>query len=251
MARYFLEVGYKGTNYAGFQVQENANTIQHEVERALQTFFRIKIHLTGSSRTDAGVHALQNFFHFDADFQQQNLTKAVYHLNAILPPDIVIRAIFRVKNTAHSRFDAVSRTYRYTFYQNKNPFLYEQAWFVPYEIDLVKLNEAAAMVLSCTNFKNFSKKNTQVFTYNCTILQSEWIAEQDFVSYTVTGNRFLRGMVRGLVATMLLVARKKLDINTFKKILDGDDNSSKANFSAPANGLCLQKVAFNTGLLLE
>src|SRR4051812_26048720 len=125
MARYFIEVAYKGTAYAGFQVQQNANTIQAEVEKALHTYLRLAIVLTGSSRTDAGVHASQNYFQFDTDMQldEKACDKAVYHLNAILPPDISVRSIRAVAETAHCRFDAVSRSYIYTIYQFKDPFL--------------------------------------------------------------------------------------------------------------------------------
>src|SRR5687768_9242241 len=116
MARYFLEVSYKGTGYAGFQVQKNANTIQAEVERALEIYYKQGFELTGSSRTDAGVHALQNFFHFDSTEQLPLLDKDVYHLNAILPATIVIKGIRQVKDDAHARFDAVSRQYEYRIY---------------------------------------------------------------------------------------------------------------------------------------
>src|SRR5665213_515392 len=122
--RYFIETSYKGTAYSGFQAQKNANTIQAEIEKVLSIFFKQDFHLTGSSRTDAGVHALQNFFHFDSDHplindveERENTTenfqleKPVYHLNAILPKDIVVKKIFRVSENAHCRFDAVSREY--------------------------------------------------------------------------------------------------------------------------------------------
>ena len=108
MPRYFIEVSYKGTNYSGFQKQQNANSVQAELEKALDIFYRQKFELTGSSRTDAGVHALQNFFHFDSDTV---LEDGSYNLNAILPADIVCKRIFVVADNAHCRFDAISRQY--------------------------------------------------------------------------------------------------------------------------------------------
>src|ERR1700730_5802852 len=110
MMRYFLEVAYKGTYYSGFQVQENAKTIQSEVENALEVFFRTKMSLTGSSRTDAGVHALQNFFHFD--YEEEISDKVLYNINSILPEDIVIKSVFPFPirpdgSLPHSRFDAI------------------------------------------------------------------------------------------------------------------------------------------------
>src|SRR5687767_1623393 len=118
MPRYFIEVSYTGSNYSGFQSQENANTIQAEVERTLLTLKREPVILTGSSRTDSGVHALQNFFHFDSAIpveSWQGITgesQLVYKLNAILPPDIAVKKIIPVHDTAHCRFDAVSREYK-------------------------------------------------------------------------------------------------------------------------------------------
>src|SRR5436853_3547527 len=122
MPRYFIEVCYRGTSYAGFQVQQNANTIQAETEKAFNIYFRSVFSLTGSSRTDAGVHALQNFFHFDSEhtFDKEALKKAVYHLNALLPGDIALKEIREVAPDAHCRFDAVSREYHYTIYNYKD-----------------------------------------------------------------------------------------------------------------------------------
>src|SRR5215467_8928364 len=110
MPRYFLEVSYKGTNYSGFQIQQNANSIQGEIEKTFQVLQKVKIGLTGSSRTDAGVHALQNFFHFDFDGEIN--PHFLYRMNAILPEDIVVKKLIPVKPGAHCRFDATSREYK-------------------------------------------------------------------------------------------------------------------------------------------
>jgi tRNA pseudouridine38-40 synthase len=116
-----MEVAYLGTHYSGFQVQQNANTIQAEIQHALNIFYRKDFGLTGSSRTDAGVHALQNFFHFDCDLiiDKANL----YGLNALLNNDIVIKNIFKVQPDAHCRFDAISRTYHYHIHRKKKSIL--------------------------------------------------------------------------------------------------------------------------------
>ena len=245
MARYFIEVAYKGTAYAGFQVQDNANTIQAEVENALQTFFRIPISFTGSSRTDAGVHAFQNFFHFDMalTIEVASEIKAIYHLNAILPLDIVIKNIRKVADAAHCRFDATFRSYTYSIYSHKNPFLFDSAYYYPYPLNLEALQQAAALLLTHTEYQSFAKKNIQVFTYNCQISKSSWYLKDDVLTYNVTGNRFLRGMVRGLVGTMLLVGKGKYSVADFKAILKQND-SSKTDFSAPAKGLVLKAVGF-------
>ncbi|HBB57564.1 MAG TPA: tRNA pseudouridine(38-40) synthase TruA, partial [Chitinophagaceae bacterium] len=141
MARYFLEVAYRGTAYSGFQSQENANTIQQEVEQAFRTLQRDAVVLTGSSRTDTGVHALQNFFHFD--FESPLHPQFVYKINAILPSDIVVRSVKQVADDAHCRFDASSRVYEYFIYRSKDPFLEDRAWYFPYTLNREALQEAA------------------------------------------------------------------------------------------------------------
>ena len=173
MPRYFIEVSYKGGSYSGFQVQENANTIQAEIEKCLQIFYKKSFSLTGSSRTDAGVHAFQNYFH--VDYESELDVAGIYHLNAILPRDIVIKNIFKVAAESHCRFDAISRTYRYSIYQTKNPFLQDLAYFFPYKIDLKLMQEAALSILNYSDFTSFSKQNTQVNNFICNIHDSSWM----------------------------------------------------------------------------
>lgn len=243
-SRYFIEVAYWGKAYSGFQVQHNANTVQAEVEKALQIFFRRRFELTGSSRTDAGVNAQQNFFHFeDAENLGAVFSSAVYHLNAILPSDIMIADIKEVENNFHCRFDAKSRSYEYVLYNRKDPFLTERGYYYPYPMDLSLLQAAAAAVAQNTDFKAFSKKNTQVHHYECKIYRSEWVEEGHVLRYRVTGNRFLRGMVRGLVGTMLRVGSGKMGLDAFGEVLKSGD-MTQVDFSVPAHGLTLMKVKY-------
>lgn len=263
MPRYFLEVSYKGTNYAGFQAQLNAVTIQSEVEKAFDIFLgknsvtsregqqdslplegrsgRRVVQLTGSSRTDAGVHALQNFFHFDwhEDFKPD----WIYNLNAILPADIVVKSVTGVGKDAHCRFQALSRLYNYQIYNCKNPFLKDTAYFYPYPLDVDKMNEAALLIKSYTDFTSFSKRNTQVKTFNCNISESYWIQKEGLLVYEVRANRFLRGMVRALTATMLKLGRGKISLEEFISIIEAKD-CTKAFFDTPAHGLFLMEVAY-------
>ncbi len=244
MSRYFIEVSYKGTLYAGFQSQQNAIAIQDELERAMAVFFRRSCQLTGSSRTDAGVHALQNFFHVDMDFTEEpDWQKVAYHLNAILPADIVVKRIFPVEADSHCRFDARHRTYEYSIYSRKDPFMQDRAFYYPYELDMSLLQEAAGIVKANTDFESFSKRNSQVFTYQCTIFESTWQRRGNMLVYRVSGNRFLRGMVRGLVGTMLKVGRKKITVNDFEGIM-ATHNPALVDFSVPPQGLMLVEVAY-------
>lgn len=245
MPRYFLEVAYVGTNYSGFQIQQNAVTIQQKIEEALTIFFKQTIPLTGSSRTDAGVHAKQNFFHFD--FLENINSKVLYNINSILPNDIAVKNIFNVPPEAHCRFNAISRTYNYYIYKNKNPFLNNRAWYYPYPINIQLLNEAATTILTYNNFEAFSKQNTQVNNFICNIQQSFWQQESETLMYHIQANRFLRGMVRALVATMLMIGRNQITIHQFKEIIESQ-NASNTNFSSPAHGLYLEKVEYPENL---
>ena len=155
MPRYFLEVSYKGTNYSGFQSQKNANSIQEEVEKAFAILHKEKVTLTGASRTDAGVHAIQNFFHFD--FEQQLNPQLVYKLNAILPRDIVLKGVTPVSVEAHSRFDAISREYKYFIYQQKNPFLSDRAFYYPYKIEYGEITGGSGSIKGIPGFYFFFK----------------------------------------------------------------------------------------------
>lgn len=241
MSRYFFEVAYKGTTYIGFQAQPNGHSIQSQLEDAFYTFYKETLALTCSSRTDAGVHAHQNFFHADIGLDIEK--KHIYNLNAILPQDILLKNVYKVPPEFHSRFDARSRLYKYYVCGQKNPFRIETAWNYPYPLNLNSLKQAAVILFKHNDYTSFSKKNTQVKTFNCSIIFSDWCYEEGLLVYTVQANRFLRGMVRALVATMLLVGRNKLSLTEFEEIIAFKDRC-KAKFDAPPTGLFLVNVNF-------
>jgi|SRR5688572_1836850 len=239
--RYFLEVSYMGTNYSGFQSQKNANTIQAEIQKALKIILREGIELTGSSRTDAGVHARQNYFHFD--IKSELSSQLLYNLNALLPGDIAVKNLLKVNDEDHCRFDAISREYKYFIYKKKNPFLVDRAFYFPYTLDLDSMQNAAGIIKEYSDFTSFSKRNTQVKSFVCEIKESKWLIEEEGFVYRVRANRFLRGMVRALTATMLKVGRGKIDLGAFRNIIEAKD-CSLANFAVPAHGLFLIDVSF-------
>jgi tRNA pseudouridine38-40 synthase len=251
MARFFIEVGYNGTDLCGFQIQDGQETVQSVVSAALQTLIKEPIALTGSSRTDAGVHAKQNFFHFDTE---QTITpKHIYSLNAILPPTVVIHHIYAVAPQAHARFDALSRTYTYTVTTKKDPFLIDKAWHFPFPVLLETLQAMALELINHQDFEAFSKKNAGNKTNVCAIEISNWqTISPSIYTYTVKSNRFLRGMVRGLVGTMLRIARqspsKEVAVEAFKSVILSKD-PSLCDFSTPAKGLVLETVAYPIGSL--
>lgn len=239
MARYFLEVAYKGTAYSGFQIQENARTVQDVVQKAFGVLHRRPVTLTGSSRTDAGVHALQNFFHFD--FEDAVHPHFIYKMNAILPDDIVVKKILSVPANAHCRFDAVSREYEYRIYRQKNPFLKDRAYYYPYRLNNGLLMEAANLVRQQTNFFAFAKTNTLVKNFDCTVYECEWTERKELLIFRIVANRFLRGMVRLLTATQLQVGRGKLSMDELAELFK---TGKKYGRSVPAVGLFLKGVHY-------
>ncbi|WP_343699825.1 tRNA pseudouridine(38-40) synthase TruA [Chitinophaga sp.] len=244
MARYFLEVAYMGERYSGFQVQENAHTVQAEIDRAASLLMRVPVVTTGSSRTDAGVHARQNFLHFDLELPLH--PQFVYKMNAILPPDIVLKGVYPVGEAVHSRFAATSRAYEYTLYTFKDPFMRDRGYYFPYRMNMDDLHAAAEIVKEYRDFSTFSKRNTQVKTFNCTIEHSRWTEGDGRIVYNVSANRFLRGMVRGLVGTMLRVGRGKLTLAEFRAVIESKD-CRQADFAVPPQGLCLMQVKYPEG----
>ncbi len=250
MPRYFIEVFYKGTNYSGFQTQKNANSIQDEIEKAFLILQKEKVLLTGSSRTDTGVHALQNFFHFDSILPlhlwsgvEGEVAKFIYKINAVLPEDIVVRNIITVPPGAHCRFDALSREYKYFIYQKKQPFLKDRAYYFPYKIGIDKMQQAAEIIKGYNDFTSFSKRNTQVKSFICQVDKSEWILENEQIVYQIKANRFLRGMVRALTATMLKVGRGTISIQEFVSIIEAKD-CTQASFAVPSHGLFLIAIQY-------
>jgi tRNA pseudouridine38-40 synthase len=241
MKRYFIEVSYDGADFGGFQIQQNQQTIQGALEAAMATLYRETISLTGASRTDAGVHALQNFFHFDTAIQVT--AKHIYNLNSILPNSIVVNGIYIVPSEAHSRFDAVKRSYIYKIHNQKSPFLEGRSWYYPFPVNMQALQAAADVLLLYKDFESFSKKNTTVNTFDCTIYNAEWTQEGSLIQFNIDSNRFLRGMIRGLVGTMLQVGRGNINLDRFEEIIRLK-NEQNVDFSTPAHGLYLSNIAY-------
>lgn len=241
MARYFIELSYDGTTFGGFQIQQNKATVQGELEKAMETLYRVPIALTGASRTDAGVHAYQNFLHFDTELAI--LPKHIYNLNAILPNSVVVKGIYQVPNDAHSRFDAIKRAYIYRIHTQKNPFLEGRSWYYPFPINLDLMQEAADSLLDYTDYESFSKKNTTVNTFQCTITKAKWTSIGTEIQFEIHSNRFLRGMIRGLVGTMMQVGRGQISIANWHEIVASKDEQ-RVDFSTPANGLYLSEISY-------
>jgi len=241
--RYFIELSYKGTFYHGWQAQPNSISIQESLNKALTTIFRKTIDVVGAGRTDAGVHAEQLFAHADLNdgFDKNTL---VYKLNSLLPNDIVIHNIIATSDIAHARFDATSRSYEYRIFLGRNPFLLDTTWqLINKKLNVDKMNEAAQILLTYTDFKSFSKTKTDVKTYNCDVRKALWIQSGGLLTFYITADRFLRNMVRAIVGTLLEVGLEKITLEKFKEIIESRERCN-AGTSAPAKGLFLTQVTY-------
>ena len=242
--RYFIECAYKGTNYSGWQIQINALTVQEVIEKALSTLLKHKIDMTGSSRTDTGVHAMQQFAHFEMEEEIIDCENLVYRINKLLPFDISVQKIFKVADDYHSRFEAISRKYEYRISRKKNPFQKGLSYEFNGNLDIERMNEASQILFKYFDYQCFSKIKTEVLTFNCTILEAEWKEEKnDSLVFHIKANRFLRGMVRAIVGTLLEVGTGKISESDFERIILSKDRK-KAGWSVPAEGLFLMEVNY-------
>ena len=239
--RFFIELSYDGSNYHGWQIQPNANTVQAEVNKALSIILNSKIEVAGAGRTDAGVHAKQMFAHFDCDTKFDFHT-TIIKLNSFLPNDIAVRSFFNVNDDASSRFDAVSRTYNYNIIQHKSPFK-KTAYFLHKTLDVEKMNLACHSILGKQDFTSFSKANTQTFTNNCNVMLASWQWQNGELVFNIKADRFLRNMVRAVVGTLLEVGLGKINPEQVKKIIAQNDRCM-AGASVPANALFLSEIEY-------
>ena len=250
MARYFMYLGYDGTNYHGWQIQPNGASVQEELQKALSTLMRRPVEVVGAGRTDAGVHASLMVAHADID-ALADAAIWVGKLNRLLPPDIAVYRMRRVADDAHARFDATYRKYQYHVTTSKNPFLRHYAWRVFQPLDFGRMNEAASVLFEYTDFTSFSKLHTDVKTNNCRILYARWEQEgADEWVFTIQADRFLRNMVRAVVGTLVEVGRGKLTIEGFRRVIEAKNRCS-AGTSVPGNALFLVDVGYPEHLFLD
>ena len=248
--RYFVFLSYDGTNYHGWQIQPNASSIQQCLNEALTTLLRAQIEVTGAGRTDAGVHAHAMAAHFDIDHEidGQWLTDK---LNRLLPQDIAVASVIRVRDNAHARFDAKSRTYHYWIYTQKNPFYRHYATRITYPLDFDKMNAAAEMLLHVSDFTSFSKLHTDTKTNFCKVTKARWSKiDTDLWQFEITADRFLRNMVRAVVGTLIQVGRGALSLDDFKQVIDCK-NRCAAGDSMPGNSLSLVDVVYDDDIFLK
>jgi tRNA pseudouridine38-40 synthase len=242
--RYFIELAYDGTKYHGWQVQQNAVSVQELLNKALTTLLRQPIETIGCGRTDTGVHAKEYFAHFDGSKSEIENPKFEIGLNALLPHDIAIKRIIPVHADAHARFDATLRSYEYHIHFEKNPFLNGYSWLLRDRPNLELMNKAAVIIMEYIDFSCFSKSNTQVKTNNCKIAKAVWEQTNNGIIFKITADRFLRNMVRAIVGTLLLVGKGEMQPEEIRDIIESK-NRSNAGMSVPACGLYLTEVKYS------
>lgn len=244
--RFLIKLAYKGTKYHGWQVQDNAPSVQLFIDHALSLILGSPIQTTGCGRTDTGVHASCFFAHFDTETTLP--ANIVFKINAILPHDIVVYAIYLVPPDFSARFDAVSRSYQYRIALSRNPFLTDTVYFFFQKLKIEEMNSAAALLYNYSDFGCFCKSNAGNHTNICQITEAEWNKAGELLVFHITANRFLRGMVRAIVGTLLEVGLGKMNQTEFEEILKSN-NRQLAGRSVPPQGLFLSEVKYNIDLI--
>jgi tRNA pseudouridine38-40 synthase len=251
LTRYFIRLAYDGTSFHGWQRQPNAATVQQALEEAMSMMLRSSIVLTGAGRTDTGVHATEFFAHFDytSRLTKPECEKLVFRLNGYLCGDIALFEIFPVKEDAHARFSAVSRTYRYCIAGVPDPFRRDFTHYHYGAIDQDLMNEGAALIMGYHDFTSFSKVDTDTATNICRISHARWEMEGTELVFTITADRFLRNMVRAIVGTLLELGTGKISLEDLKSIIESK-NRCNAGDSVPGKGLTLHRIVYQDGIWL-
>lgn len=243
MSRYFIRLSYAGTNYHGWQLQQNAHTVQAELTEKLSMLLGVETHVLGCGRTDTGVHAREFYAHFEANQMPFNEIDLAFKLNRFLPGDITIDQVFQVDADMHARFSATSRTYKYYIARNKTPFYHHLSYFYDATLDMAAMQKAADKLLCYKDFTSFSKSHTQTATNNCKVKEAKWEMNGDMLVFTITADRFLRNMVRAIVGTLMEIGKGKLIVEDMQQIIEAKDRS-RAGFSVPAQGLFLERIIY-------
>lgn len=246
--RYFIDISYDGSNYHGWQIQNNAKTVQGVLNEALSTILRVDISTIGSGRTDTGVHAIMQMVHFDCE-KEIDVLQLASKLNSLLPYDISANRIQKVRADVSARFEAISRAYIYKIHQCKSPFKQGLSYHFHQDLDLDVMNVSCELIKEWKDFESMSKVKTEVNNFNCEIFAAHWEKQNDEIHFHVSANRFLRGMVRALVGTMLDVGLGRMAIEEFQAVLESRDRK-KAGRSVPAHGLYLRDIIYPKDIYL-
>jgi tRNA pseudouridine38-40 synthase len=269
--RYFLHLSYDGTNYCGWQVQANAPSVQQTVNEALQKLSGQEIKSMGCGRTDTGVHAKDFYMHVDFVNEIEDKKDFLFRLNCVLPDDISVFSIIDANENAHARFDASERTYEYYVHFEKSPFIKKYSFYQGfYQIDWQKVLEATEFLKTVSDFSSLCLPSIDFKTNICHIKEAKWevlpaqhlvlkpfefpdtakpftapykLQSGEMMRFTITSNRFLRGMVRKIVGTTLMIGKGRIELEEFKDVVNSKKDF-RIHFLAPPNGLFLSKIKY-------
>ncbi len=239
--RYFLDISYHGAKYHGWQIQENAHTVQGALEKVLTNVLGTKIDVIGSGRTDTGVHASSQIVQLNSPKEIDHAL--IFRINGYLPKDICIKSARLVRDDAHARFDATSRAYIYRITLVRNPFEVGLSYYFYPPINIEEMNKAAALLLQYEDFESFSKVHTDVSNFNCTIFHAYWEQAGNMLYFHIKANRFLRGMVRTIVGTLLEIGKGRMTLDEFVEVILAKDRK-RAGISVPPEALYLCEVVY-------
>ncbi len=241
MRRVKAIIEYEGTNYAGWQLQKDQPTIQGEIEKALKIIFKKRIPITGAGRTDTGVHARNQVVHFD--LPEYDLKRLKRSLNGILPEDIRFKEIDFCGPDFHARFTAKKRCYRYYVSPKPTALKRKFAWVLLVPLNLTLMQIGAERIRRITDFKAFCKVKSEVHHYRCQIYQSRWFYKDELFIYEIVADRFLHGMVRAIVGSLVALGSGKITLNELEHIINSGDRRLVPQ-TAPAKGLILEKIEY-------
>jgi len=237
-----LVIEYDGTGFVGWQHQNNGRSIQEEITRVLEQILQGHVNLIGAGRTDSGVHARGQVASFQTD-STMSTGSMLGALNGLLPDDIRVRSVELAREGFHARFDARERLYRYYVSLRPTAIGRQYEWFLRYDLDAELMNRIAASLVGEHDFSSFCKFEPEVHHYRCIVGASRWTESPDRLVYEIRANRFLHGMVRALVGTMIDIGRGYRPAEAFPAIVAAHDRR-KAGMAAPPHGLFLEEVIY-------
>lgn len=246
MTRFLIKLSYDGTNFKGWQIQPKVRTVQDDLEKCLAKIAKTNVQVTGSGRTDAGVHARAQYANFDLDLniEPDQLIKA---LNSNLPDDVFVRKCWQVSDDFSARYDAVSRTYIYRLAKEYSPFnrLFS-VWLPRFNIDKKGLLECLPWFCGKHDFSSFAQQNPDLNHYLCNLTEFSLHEQDNEYVFTISANRFLHNMVRRIIGTCLRVVHTKSDPEIIRNLIAARDSRNNLIYCAPPQGLFLVRVVYPT-----
>jgi tRNA pseudouridine38-40 synthase len=233
---------YDGTNYRGWQIQQNAHTIQQIITDKIEIISKAKVNLIGSGRTDSGVHALGQVANFKTE-NEIDTYKFKHSLNSVLPKDISILEMGQIDEVFNARFDARRRCYIYLFSNFKSPFFQKYSYYYHETLDCKLLNKLCLSLLGKKDFTSFARKNTETENKVCNVYEARWKETKGLIIFFIEADRFLHGMVRTIIGTLIKALKENQNEKFIEDIFSAKDREF-AGEAVPANGLFLYKVKY-------